>query len=157
MTFKMKGFSAFTRRKDMEDHKSATPQSQKKDDEYVPQSQRKNEEYTPQTVKNKEVKKEEVEKEDKKEYTPQTEKLKNLAKQPQLSEIDRLEGYINSIYENEYSEAKEDNDRADMDRLEKRMLGLVQELDNLGEEYDDYDISEFDFKLNEIGKIEKKK
>ena len=124
----------------------------KKDDEYVPQSQRKNEEYTPQTVKNKEVKKK-----DEKEYTPQTEKLKNLAKQPQLSEIDRLENYINAIYENEYSDAKEDNNRADMDRLEKRMLGLVQELDNLGEEYDDYDISEFDFKLNEIGKIEKKK
>ena len=44
-----------------------------------------------------------------------------------------------------------------MNKFEKQMLGLVQELDNLGEKYDDYDISEFDFKLNDIGKIEKKK
>ena len=152
MAFKMAGFSAFTKRKDMEDHKSVTPQSQKKDDEYVPQSQGKNKEYTPQTVKNKEVKKK-----DKKEYTPQTEKP-NIAKaEPQLREVDRLENYINSIYENEYSDAKEDNNRADMDKLEKRMLKLVQELDNLGEKYDDYDTSKFNFKLNKVGKIEKKK
>ena len=103
-------------------------------------------------MKNKEVKKK-----DKKEYTPQTEKPKVAKGEPQLREVDRLENYINAIYENEYSDAKEDNDRADMDKYEKQMLGLVQELENLGEEYDDYDISEFDFKLNEIGKIEKKK
>ena len=151
MAFKMKGFSAFTK-KDKVDYKSVTPQTKKKEDEYVPQSQRENKEYTPQTVKNKEVKKK-----DKKEYTPQTEKPKVAKGEPQLREVDRLENYINAIYENEYSDAKEDNDRADMDKYEKQMLGLVQELENLGEEYDDYDISEFDFKLNEIGKIEKKK
>ena len=114
MAFKMAGFSAFT----------------KKDKEYVPQSQRENEEYKPQSqIDPKDIPPPSV-KEDKAsmrayyDIMPQTEIDK--------ADIDRLEGEITSIFDNQYHEAKEDNDTKAMKRYEKQMLKLKKEIESRG-------------------------
>ena len=103
MAFKMKGFSAFTK---------------KTDEEYVPQSQRKDKEYEPQT-KTRGWKGGETA-----DMMPQTEMDK--------ADVGRLEGEIMGIYDNEYHEAKEDGDTSAQKRLEQRMLKLKREIERRG-------------------------
>ena len=66
---------------------------------------------------------------------PQTERDK--------ASIDELEGEIESIFDNEYSEAKDDNDTAAMKRYEKMMLKIKNEIEDRGGEYTHIDMSKF--------------
>ena len=48
------------------------------------------------------------------------------------ADVDRLEGEITSIFDNQYSEAKDDNDTKAMKRYEKQMLKLRKEIESRG-------------------------
>ena len=114
MVFKMKGFSAFT----------------KKDKEYVPQSQRKDEEYKPQSqIDPKDIPPPSV-KEDKASMRAYYDIMPQTA--IDKADVDRLEGEITSIFDNAYTEAKDDNDTATMKRYEKQMLKLKKEIESRG-------------------------
>ena len=71
---------------------------------------------------------------DKKEQVPQTTTRKSTSSDimPQTerdkADIGELEGEILSIYDNEYSEAKDDNDTAAIKRYEKTMKKLRNEI-----------------------------
>ena len=75
---------------------------------------------------------------DKKEQVPQTTTRKttstDIMPQTEIDKVDtdRLEGEIMGIFDNEYSEAKDDNDTAAMKRYEKQMLKLKKEIENRG-------------------------
>ena len=75
---------------------------------------------------------------DKKEQVPQTTTRKTISSDimPQAevdkADIDRLEGEIMGIFDNEYFEAKDDNDTAAIKRYEKQMLKLKKEIENRG-------------------------
>lgn len=75
---------------------------------------------------------------DKKEQVPQTTTRKStdtdIMPQTEVdkADIDRLEGEITGIFDNEYSEAKDDNDTAAMKRYENQMLKLSKEIKKRG-------------------------
>ena len=115
MTFKMKGFSAFTKKTDEE----YVPQSQRKDKEYEPQSQ-----IDPKDIPPPSVKEDKVSMRAYYDIMPQTEIDK--------ADVGRLEGEITGIFDNQYHEAKEDNDTKAMKRYEKQMLKLKKEIESRG-------------------------
>ena len=113
MAFKMNGWSAFT----------------KKDKEYVPQSQRKDKEYEPQTETRG------YKGGNHADMMPQTEIDK--------ADVNRLEGEIEGIFDNEYMEAKERGDKSAIKRYEQDMLKLKRELKRRGVDYTGVDMSDF--------------
>ena len=88
----------------------------------------------------------------KKEYEPQTETrgykgsehtdMTPQTKRQKMS-IDRLEGQIEGIFDNEYMEAKERKDKAAIKRLERRMLNLKKEIENKGGKYTHVNMKNF--------------
>ena len=117
MAFKMRGFSAFTKKTD--DKK-----------EYKPQSQ-----IDPKDIPPPSVKEDKAGMRSRGDIMPQTEIDK--------ASIDRLEGEIESIYDNAYSEAKDDNDTSAIKRYEKQMLRLKKEIESKGGKYTHIDMSNF--------------
>ena len=79
-----------------------------------------------------------TQKDDKKEQVPQTTTRKmidtDIMPQTEVNKADttELEGKIMRIFDNEYSEAEDDNDTAAMKRYEKQMLKLRKEIENRG-------------------------
>ena len=120
MAFKMKGFSAFTK---------------KTKKEYEPQTKREDKEYEPQTKTRgykSELKKGHHTHPD---MMPQSEMNK--------ADISELEGEIEGIFDNEYAEAQDRGDKSAIRRFEKYMLKLKKEIESRGEEYTHIDMSDF--------------
>ena len=110
MAFKMAGFSAFTKPDDKKViMNQVVPLDEKKPNEPTKTNR------IPQTTTRKTTSSD---------IMPQTEIDK--------ADIDRLEGEITGIFDNEYSEAKDDGDTAAMKRYEKQMLKLSKEIKKRG-------------------------
>ena len=80
-------------------------------------------------------------------YTPQTQDKSgrtatDYIPQTQLHKLDsgEIEGYIDAMYENEYSEAVDDGDTSKVKLLMGRMKKYKKELESRGEKYTNYDI-----------------
>ena len=101
MAFKMKGFSAFTKKKD-----------------YEPQTKTRGYKGSEHT-----------------DSTPQTKRQK--------MSIERLEGEIEGIFDNEYMEAKERGDKSEIARYERQMLNLKKEIEKRGGKYTHVNMSKF--------------
>ena len=125
MTFKMKGFSAFTK-KAKKDYEPQTKAGGREHEDKVRRSDL--------DEKGKKVF-------DSKGYEPQTKtrgykggEHADMMPQTQIDKADtgRLEGEIMGIYDNEYMEAKERGDKSAIKRFEQNMLKLKREIKNKG-------------------------
>jgi len=67
--------------------------------------------------------------------TPQTKRQK--------MSIERLEGEIEGIFDNEYMEAKERGDKSEIARYERQMLNLKKEIEKRGGKYTHINMSKF--------------
>jgi len=131
MGFKMKGFSAFTKKsayKDLEADLDNRNLKKKRELNYEPQSAMKKE-YEPQT-KTRGYKGSE--------HTDSTPQV-----QMQKKKIVALEGEIEGIFDNEYMEAKDRGDKSEIKRYQKQMLKLKKEIEHKGGKYTHVDMSSF--------------